>query len=163
VGIEPVGVLVDSNVLLDIATGDPAWSAWSAEALARAAERYALVINPIVYAEVSIGYDKIEMLEGALPVALYRREPLPWEAGFLAGKCFLAYRRRGGKGRSPLPEFYIGAHAAVRGFALLTRDASRYRTYFPKVPLITPRPGGGETGSNLQLRLDRHLQKPQRH
>jgi hypothetical protein len=81
-------VLVDSNVLLDIATGDPAWSGWSADALASAAERYALIINPIVYAEVSIGYDNIEALEEALPVSLYRREQLPSEAGFLAGKCF---------------------------------------------------------------------------
>jgi predicted nucleic acid-binding protein len=136
--MEAAGVLVDSNVLLDIATGDPAWSEWSAEALAQAAERYPLVINPIVYAEVSIGYDKIEALDEALPVALYRREPLPWEAAFLAGKCFLRYRRRGGQRRSPLPDFYIGAHAAVRGLALLTRDAGRYRTYFPRVPLITP-------------------------
>ena len=111
----------------------------SAEALASAAERYALIINPIVYAEVSIGYDKIEALEEALPASLYRREQLPWEAGFLAGKCFVLYRRRGGLRRSPLPDFYIGAHAAVRGLALLTRDASRYRSYFPHVPLITPR------------------------
>ena len=131
-------MLVDSNVLLDIATGDPAWSEWSAEALAQAAERYPLVINPIVYAEVSIGYDKIEALDEALPVALYRREPLPWEAAFLAGKCFLRYRRGGGQRRSPLPDFYIGAHAAVRGLALLTRDAGRYRMYFPRVPLVTP-------------------------
>ena len=136
--IQAAGVIVDSNVLLDIATDDPAWSAWSAEALAKAAERYPLIINPIVYAEVSIGYDKIEALDEALPAAFYRREPLPWEAAFLAGKCFLQYRRRGGERRSPLPDFYIGAHAAVRGFALLTRDAARYRTYFPRVPLITP-------------------------
>jgi len=136
--IEAAGVLVDSNVLLDIATGDPAWSGWSADALGKAAEHYPLVINPIVYAEVSIGYDKIEALEEALPAALYRREPLPWEAAFLAGKCFLSYRRRGGQRRSPLPDFYIAAHAAVRGLALLTRDAGRYRTYFPRLPLITP-------------------------
>jgi hypothetical protein len=134
---EITGVLVDSNILLDIATSDPAWSTWSAEALAKAAERYPLVINPIVYAEVSIGYDKIETLDEALPVGLYRREPLPWEAAFLAGKCFLQYRRRGGERRSPLPDFYIGAHAAVRGLALLTRDAVRYRSYFPRVPIIT--------------------------
>jgi predicted nucleic acid-binding protein len=136
--IEAAGVLVDSNVLLDIATGDPAWSAWSAEALAKAAERYPLIINPIIYAEVSIGYEKIEALDQALPAALYRREQLPWEAGFLAGKCFLLYRRQGGQRRSPLPDFYIGAHAAIRGLVLLTRDANRYRTYFPRVPLLAP-------------------------
>jgi predicted nucleic acid-binding protein len=135
---EIAGVLVDSNILLDIATSDPAWSAWSAEALANAAERYPLVINPIVFAEVSIGYDNIETLDEALPAGLYRREPLPWEAAFLAGKCFLEYRRRGGERRSPLPDFYIGAHAAIRGLAVLTRDAGRYRTYFPRVLLITP-------------------------
>jgi predicted nucleic acid-binding protein len=131
-------VLVDSNVLLDIATEDPAWFAWSADALERAANHAILVINPLVYAEVSIGFSTIEELEEALPLSLYRREPLPYEAAFLAGKCFLAYRRRGGERQSPLPDFYIGAHAAISGFRLLTRDAARYRTYFPRVELIAP-------------------------
>src|SRR5215510_11354987 len=115
-------VLVDSNVLLDVATNDPHWRNWSADTLAAVAERYPLVINPIVYAEVSVGYTTIEDLDRALPLSIYRRESLPWEAGFLAGKCFLRYRRQGGERRSPLPDFYIGAHAAVRGLALLTRD-----------------------------------------
>jgi predicted nucleic acid-binding protein len=132
------GVLVDSNILLDVATNDPVWSEWSAESLEKTAEDYTLIINPIIYAEVSIGYENIEELDRALPLILYRREPLPWEAGFLAGKCFRRYKHRGGERRSPLPDFYIGAHAAVRGLALLTRDAARYRTYFPRVPLITP-------------------------
>jgi predicted nucleic acid-binding protein len=130
------GVLVDSNVLLDVISSDPIWSVWSASALAEAAEYATLVINPIVYAEVSITFSTIEALDAALPTNLYQREPLPWEAGFLAGKCFIRYRRLGGSRTSPLPDFYIGAHAAVRHLALLTRDAARYRTYFPGVILL---------------------------
>ncbi len=131
-------VLVDSNVLLDVATRDPVWGAWSAEALERTADESILVIDPLVYAEVSIGFLTIEDLEAALPAALYRREDLPYEAGFLAGKCFLQYRRAGGLKRSPLPDFYIGAHAALAGYRLLTRDAARYRTYYPRLALIAP-------------------------
>ncbi len=131
-------VLVDSNVLLDVLTGDPEWGEWSEETLAKCADSATLVINPIVYAEVSVGFERIEELEAALPPELLRREPLPWEAGFLAAKCFVAYRRRGGPGRVPLPDFYIGAHAAVCGYRLLTRDMRRYRSYFPSLPLITP-------------------------
>jgi len=132
------GVLVDSNVILDVLTEDPKWFRWSSEVLARCADDSGLVINPIVYAEVSIGFDRIEDVESALPQDVFVRSPLPWDAGFLAGKCFLAYRRRGGEKRSPLPDFYVGAHAAVSGLSLLTRDPSRYRTYFPKVKLIAP-------------------------
>ena len=132
------GVLVDSNVLLDIATDDPNWSEWSASALAEIAEHTTLIINPIIYAEVSIGYSAIEALNAAFQATAYRREPLPWEAAFLAGKCFLQYRRRGGRRTSPLPDFYIGAHAAIGGLGLLTRDASRYRSYFPTVEIFTP-------------------------
>lgn len=131
-------VVVDSNVILDIATRDPKWENWSSNALEQAANESVLVINPIIYAEVSIGFDKVEDLEQALPPDLYRRDTLPYEAAFLAGKCFLAYRRRKGTRTSPLPDFYIGAHAAVAGFRLLTRDANRYRTYFPKLVLIEP-------------------------
>lgn len=97
-----------------------------------------LVINPIIYAEVSVGFQRIEELDLALPEDSFRRDPLPWEAAFLAGKCFLRYRRRGGSRRSPLPDFYIGAHAAVLGLPLLTRDARRYRTYFPHLTLLAP-------------------------
>lgn len=132
-------VIVDSNVLLDILTDDPTWSAWSSETLAHAADSEILVINALVYAEVSIGFDSIEALEEALPHDLYRREDLPYEAAFLAGKAFYRYRRAGGIRRSPLPDFYIGAHAAVAGYRLLTRDASRYRAYFPRLELIAPR------------------------
>ena len=131
-------VLVDSNVLLDVITDDPTWGEWSAAALARAREESALSINPIVYAEVSVHFDRIEELDATVPPVEFARRPLPWAAAFLAGKCFLAYRRAGGTRRSPLPDFYIGAHAAVEGMALLTRDPSRYRTYFPSVDLVAP-------------------------
>ena len=131
-------VLVDANVLLDVLTEDERWLSWSADALERAAERYRLVINPVVYAEVSIRYSRIEALDAALPKASFDREAIPYEAAFLAGKAFLAYRRRGGTKRAPLPDFFIGAHAAVAGYLLMTRDAARYRTYFPKLPLIAP-------------------------
>jgi predicted nucleic acid-binding protein len=131
-------VLVDSNVLLDLLTEDPQWFSWSADALARCADESTLGINPIIYAEVSIGFERIEDLEDALARDQFDRLPLPWEAAFLAGKCFSRYRKRGGHKSSPLPDFYIGAHAAVAGMTLLTRDASRYRTYFPKLRLIAP-------------------------
>ncbi len=131
-------VLVDSNVLLDVLTEDPRWFDGSAGQLARAADQRELAINPIIYAEISVGFERIEELEAALPSRFFRRLPLPWEAGFLAGKVFLSYRRKGGRRRSPLPDFYIGAHAAVSGLALLTRDAARYRTYFPKLELLGP-------------------------
>jgi predicted nucleic acid-binding protein len=131
-------VLVDSNILLDVATNDATWGVASAAALERVANDNVLVINPLVYAEVSVGFKTIEDLEDALPRDLYLREPLPYEAAFLAGKCFVEYRRRGGSRGSPLPDFYIGAHAAVSGFRLLTRDVARYRSYFPTVELIRP-------------------------
>jgi hypothetical protein len=131
-------VLVDSNVLLDVLTEDPEWSAWSGQALADCAERSQLAINPLVYAEISIRFERIEELEDALPARDFVRLPLPWEAAFLAGKCFVRYRRRSGRRRSPLPDFYIGAHAAVAGLTLLTRDATRYRTYFPGLEIIAP-------------------------
>ena len=130
--------LVNANVLLDVVTNDRAWFTWSAAALATAADSSTLAINPVVYAEVSIGFARVEDLETALPNDVFRREPIPWEAAFLAGKCFLAYRRRGGTKRSPLPDFFIGAHAAVRGHTLLTRDPGRYRTYFPGLNLVHP-------------------------
>lgn len=130
--------LVDTCVLIDILDGDPRWEQWSASALAAARNVGRVVINPPIYAEVSIGYATKEALESALPPELFDREPLPWDAGFLSAKAFFAYRRRGGDKRSPLPDFYIGAHAAVSGYRLLTRDAARYRTYFPKLAVISP-------------------------
>lgn len=135
---ETVGTLIDSNVLLDILTEDQEWSDWSAAALATAAETGPLHINPVIYAEVSIRFTTVEDLEDALPPRDFRREPIPWTAAFLAGKAFVDHRRQRGTRTSPLPDFFIGAHAAVAGFDLLTRDAARYRTYFPTVTLIAP-------------------------
>ncbi|MGE0750747.1 MAG: type II toxin-antitoxin system VapC family toxin [Variibacter sp.] len=131
-------VLVDSNVLLDLMTEDARWFAWSSQTLARAADRARLVINPVIYAEVSIRYSRIEDLDAALPRDMFEREAIPYEAAFLAGKAFAIYRQRGGSRQSPLPDFFIGAHAAVVGYALITRDATRYRSYFPKLALIAP-------------------------
>lgn len=130
--------LVDSNILLDIATRDATWFDWSSQALESAANESPLIINAIIYAEVSIGFQRIEDLETAIPANLYRRDPLPFEAAFLAGKAFLKYRRSGGTRVRPLPDFYIGAHAAIAQHRLLTRDPRRYRTYFPSVELIAP-------------------------
>jgi len=131
-------VLVDSNVILDVVTEDPQWFEWSAQMLANYANQGPLVINPLIYAEISLGFNQVAELEAALTINFFRRDPLPYEAAFLAGQRFLEYRRRGGERRSPLPDFYIGAHAAVTGTPLLTRDVNRYRTYFPAVQLITP-------------------------
>jgi predicted nucleic acid-binding protein len=131
--------LIDSNIILDVATNDPTWAEWSSLALETAANESILAINALIYAEVSIGYGRVEELEQAIPSAIFRREPLPYEAAFLAGKAFLQYRRRGGLRGSPLPDFYIGAHAAVSDFRILTRDPRRYRTYFPTVDLIAPK------------------------
>ena len=130
--------LVDSNVILDVLTEDPDWLDWSAAALARQADAGPLVINPLVYAEVAGRFDRIEDLEDALPSEYYARHALPWEAAFLAGRTFIRYRRRGGQRRSPLPDFYIGAHALIGGMTLLTRDARRYRTCFPALKIIAP-------------------------
>ena len=131
-------VLVDSNVLLDLMTEDPRWFEWSSDALARCADSSVLVINPVVYAEVSIRFTSIEDLEEALPKSIFERRNIPWEAAFLAGKCFLRYRRAGGRKTAPLPDFFIGAHAAIEKLDLLTRDRSRYRAYFPTIRLIAP-------------------------
>jgi predicted nucleic acid-binding protein len=133
-----MAVLVDSNVLLDVLTGDAHWYPWSSQALRDAAETDRVVINPVIYAEISTHFSRIEELEAAVPRSLFDREHIPYEAAFLAGKVFLIYRRRGGSKRSPLPDFLIGAHAAVAGYRLLTRDGTRYRTYFSKLEVIAP-------------------------
>lgn len=130
--------LIDSNVLLDILTEDERWFDWSSNAIAEAIDKGITAVNPIIYAEVSIGFDRIEDLEEALPPSHFRRFPLPWDAGFLAGKAFMSYRKSKGAKRSPLPDFYIGAHASIEGMTLVTRDAARYRTYFPKLKLVAP-------------------------
>lgn len=131
-------ILVDANVLLDVLTDDPNWYAWSAGQLDSCASQAELCINPIVYAEVSVGFERIEELDAALPPDAFTRLELPWEAGFLAGKAFLQYRRAKGSRISPLPDFYIGAHAAIDDMTLLTRDAKRYRTYYPTLKLFCP-------------------------
>ena len=133
-----LGTLIDTNVLLDVLTEDDEWLTWSLDALAAAAEAGPLLINPIIYAEVSTRFSRIEDLEDALPPTDYLRSALPWEAAFLAGKAFLEYRRHSGQRSSTLPDFFIGAHAAVAELTLLTRDAGRYRTYFPSVQLVAP-------------------------
>jgi predicted nucleic acid-binding protein len=131
-------VLVDSNVILDLGGQDPVWCEWSSHALAQAGDATRLVINPIIFGEVSVGYARIEDVDAVLPRSSFDREPIPYEAAFLAGKAYAAYRRRGGTRRSPLPDFIIGAHAVVAGYALLTRDPRRYRADFPSLRLIAP-------------------------
>lgn len=130
-------VLVDTNIILDLFTQDPQWEERSAAALASAADFAPLVINPIIYAELSVGIAKIEELDQFLGTD-FRRDPLPYQAAFVAGKAFLTYRRRGGHKTSPLPDFYIGAHAAVEEMIILTRDSPRYASYFPSVKLLAP-------------------------
>jgi predicted nucleic acid-binding protein len=130
--------LVDSNVILDVVTENEEWADWSASMLAEAAQSGRLVINPLIYAEVSCGFDRIEALDDAIPAEYFVREALPWAAAFLAGKVFLKYRRSGGARTAPLPDFFIGAHAAVAGYTLLTRDARRFSAYFPRLRVIAP-------------------------
>lgn len=131
-------VIVDSNVLLDIFTEDSRWLSWSSNALEHIANESRIVINPVIYGEVSIRFERIEELDEALPPAIFEREGIPYEAAFLAGKAYLAYRRQAGTKSSLLPDFYVGAHAAIRGYRVLTRDVARYRTCFPKLALIAP-------------------------
>ncbi|MDF3055939.1 MAG: hypothetical protein K0R17_154 [Rariglobus sp.] len=131
-------VLVDANVLIDIFTDDPQWRAWSEEQLLIAAVTDELAINPIIYAELAPAYRTQATLDRALRDLDLKRLSLPYEAGFIAAQAFMAYRRSDGIKRSPLPDFYIGAHAQVDGLRLLTRDTVRYQTYFPKVTLIAP-------------------------
>jgi predicted nucleic acid-binding protein len=130
--------LVDSNVLIDVLDEDSPWSNRSALVLEACAKAGPVVINQVIYAEISVRYEDTDELDRDLPLDDFQREQLPWTAAFLAGKAFADYRRRGGRRRSPLPDFFIGAHAAVTGMRLLTRDASRYRTYFPTIELIVP-------------------------
>lgn len=130
--------LVDSNVLIDSLDPRSPWRSWADDALEEALDRGVLFVNQIIYAEVSAAFATVEHCDEALGTRWVERVPLPWPASFLAGKVFVEYRRRGGAKRSPLPDFFIGAHAAVDGLSLLTRDPARYRTYFPTVELIGP-------------------------
>ncbi|MBS0471896.1 MAG: type II toxin-antitoxin system VapC family toxin [Proteobacteria bacterium] len=131
-------VLVDSNVLLDVIADDPHWFEWSSSALSAAISGGRTAINPIIFAEVSMRYSDIAEIDKLLWERVLVREPLPYEAAFLAGKIYLQYRKRGGKRMAPLPDFFIGAHAAVAGYTLLTRNPKDYRRDFPKLELIAP-------------------------
>ncbi len=130
--------MIDSNVILDIVTEDKEWFEWSSYIVKLLSQEEIFLINSVIYSEVSIGFKKIEEVEELFVSDYFVREPIPWEACFLAGKCFLSYRKKGGLTTNPLPDFFIGAHALVRGTKLLTRDTARYRTYFPQLQLISP-------------------------
>ena len=134
----PTRVLVDSYVLIDLLEDDPNWADWSEAQLTPLAEAGLAVINPIIYAEVAANFATIEALNAAVQPFNLQREPLPWDAAFLASQAFKLYRRRGGRRASPLQDFYIGAHASLAGYSLLTRDARRYREYFPKLKIVSP-------------------------
>lgn len=134
----PPRVLVDTNVIVDILTDDPEWADWSSDAFCACSDHALMVIDTPVYAELAVRYGAVEDIEALIAAAGLQREHVPWPAAFLAGRAFLRYRRAGGSRRAPLPDFFIGAHAAVSGMLLLTRDATRYRTYFPTVELIAP-------------------------
>lgn len=130
--------LIDSNVLIDLLDDESEWRGWSDAMVAKCRDRGPILINPIVLAELSTAFASFDDVNAHLPEAFIQREALPWEASFLAARAFLIYRNLGGERRSPLPDFYIGAHAAVAGHTLLTRDARRYRYYFPKLRIIAP-------------------------
>ncbi len=131
-------VLVDSSVIIDIFTNDPLWADWSENILSEFSLNYTLNINPVIYTEISIGFKRIEELESAVKHCGLILLPIPKESLFLAGKVFVTYRRNRGKSTGPLPDFFIGAHAAVTGMKLITRDTSRIKTYFPSVEVIAP-------------------------
>jgi predicted nucleic acid-binding protein len=137
----PRPVMVDSNVLIDVIENDQRWVEWSIGQLEAAMLDGGLVINPIVYAEIAAGFDDIESLEAAIAPFRLIRESLPWEAAFMTSQAYQRYRKRGGGKRSPMPDFYIGAHASLGGYRLLTRDPMRYREYFAKLDVIAPDPG----------------------
>ncbi|WP_276120311.1 type II toxin-antitoxin system VapC family toxin [Pararhizobium qamdonense] len=133
-----MATLVDTNVLIDVFHIGSPFEDWSALRLADAKRDGSVVINPLIYAEMAAGFVLASTLDAVLSPSAFQREDLPWEAAHAAGQAFLRYRKSGGDKRSPLPDFYIGAHAAVRGYRILTRDPSRYKLYFPSVELITP-------------------------
>jgi predicted nucleic acid-binding protein len=133
-----VATLVDTNVLIDIAVRDPKWLQWSRRRLREARERGSVVINQIVLAEFSMRYESLEAMDEALSPDEFRRESLPWAAAFAASRAFRVYRLSGGRREKILPDFFIGAHAAIRGYTVLTRDIAGYRTYFPSLEIISP-------------------------
>jgi hypothetical protein len=131
-------LLVDTNVLVDVLQDDPQWAQWSIEQLRAQARVHELVINPVVYAELSLSFSSLESLDRVVLAMELTLRQIPRPALFLAGKAYLQYRRRGGGKTQVLPDFFIGAHAATQGWALLTRDASRFRTYFPSLEVVAP-------------------------
>ena len=131
-------ILVDSNILIDIFTKDTVWGTWSRDKLTELSRQVRLILNPVVYSEISVSYKNIEQLDAVLHKLPLRYEEIPKAALFLAAKAFVNYRRKGGTKTAPLPDFFIGAHAAVRGFLVITRDPSRIAYYFPTVEMITP-------------------------
>ena len=131
-------LLVDTNVLVDVLQNDPQWAEWSIAQLRAQAQLHELVINPVIYAELSLSFSTFEALDRVLATMELAIHELPRPALFLAGKAYLQYRRRGGGKAQVLPDFFIGAHAAVEGWPLLTRDASRFRTYFPSLEVVAP-------------------------
>ena len=131
-------ILFDTNVLLDIATADPVWLAWSEKQFRSAAAQGPILINPIIYAELAPAFASAADLDRWLDPAVFQRLPLPYTAGWLAAQAFLKYRRSGGAKTSPLPDFYIGAQAEIESRILVTRDSARYRTYFPNLQIIAP-------------------------
>lgn len=131
-------LLVDTNVLVDVLQNDPQWADWSIAQLRAQAKLHALVINPVIYAELSLSFSTFEALDRVVATMELALHEVPRPALFLAGKAYLQYRRRGGAKARVLPDFFIGAHAAVEGWPLLTRDASRFRTYFPRLEVIAP-------------------------
>ncbi|SMF04619.1 type II toxin-antitoxin system VapC family toxin [Neorhizobium sp. CSC1952] len=133
-----MATLIDTNVLIDVFHTRGTYTDWSLARLEAARFEGPLLINPLIYAEMAAGYATVTELDAALAPGLFQREELPWDAAYAAGHAFLQYRRTGGDKRSPLPDFYIGAHAMVRGHKLLSRDTARYRTYFPLLSLISP-------------------------
>ena len=133
-----IGTLVDSCILIDVLADDPQWADWSIGQLDRCARLAPLIINPLILAEVSPRFERAVDLETALAALPLAREALPWDAAFLAGQAFRVYRQSSGNRTSPMPDFYIGAHALVGGLQLLTRDVARYRSYFPKLAMVTP-------------------------
>lgn len=135
-------LLVDTNVLVDVLQDDPQWSDWSLRQLRAQTQLHALAINPVIYAELSLSFSTLEALEAAIGRMALDVQEIPRAALFLAGKAYLMYRRRGGSKAQVLPDFFIGAHAAVNGWPLLTRDATRFRTYFPRLPVVSPGPTG---------------------
>ena len=137
-GLDPeMATLIDTNILIDIAVRDPAWSDWSRRQLLACLDG-GMIINPVIFAEFSLRYGSLKEAQDAINLVGLVQEHMPFDGAYLAGRAFRVYRSRGGVRHSTLPDFFIGGHALVRGYAILTRDTSGYRSYFPDVPLIAP-------------------------